>query len=278
MTEIPERVKTRTQLVEEAIVAALEADWKGALALNLEVSERFGADEEVNNRLGKAYTELGRLDNALAAYRATLELNPLNGIAIKNSNRLQALIEEKAEVPRPQAALDVNLFVEETGKTALAALRLDAGIDAALVAPGEQVELVPTGDSLRVSASGVPLGHVESKIARRVLKFMAGGNQYAAAVASSDDKGVKLIIRETVQAPQFAGQASFPTRKATDFRAYAKDSLLRDADGDGASDDDADIDAGDVDADEDLEGMHAVDPAADDSDDYGDEERKEDGY
>ena len=277
MAEIPERVKTRTQLVEEAISGALERDWPEALELNQEIVERFGVDEETHNRLGKVYTELGRMDDALSSYRATLELNPLNGIAIKNVNRLEALIEEKTALPKKQAAVDVGLFVEEMGKTALAAVVLDKGFDADILAPGDVVKLVPSGDSLNVAtASGASVGHVEAKLARRVLKFIVGGNEYTAAVATSDSKSVRIIIRETKQAPQFAGVPSFPVRKGQDFRAYAKDSLLKDANGD-ALDDGDDNDG--LDADEDLEGMHPVVPGLeDDAADPDDDSESDDTY
>lgn len=279
MAEVPERVLTRSQLVEEAIDAALNREWQTALDLNLEVVDRFGTDEETNNRLGKAYTELGKLDDALGAYRATLEMNPLNGIALKNVNRLEALIQEKADVPKAQAAVDMGLFVEEMGKTALATVVPERGFDAALVAAGDQVDLVPVGDTLWVQTVGkVRIGHVEAKLARRVLKFIAGGNQYSAAVAQSDDKGVRVIIRETYQAPELAGQPSFPVRKASEFRAYAKDSLLRDGDIDtGLDDEDGDGD-GIEGGDEDLEGMHAVDPGMEDADLSDDDSRAEDSY
>jgi tetratricopeptide (TPR) repeat protein len=147
LSETTDRVKTRTQLVEEAIAAALDGAWPQALELNQQILERFGSDEEVQNRLGKAYTELGKVDEALSSYKATLELNPLNGIAIKNVNRLEAMIQEKsAPKQRGQAGVDVNLFVEEMGKTALAAVRLDKKADVAMVTPGDQVELVASGD------------------------------------------------------------------------------------------------------------------------------------
>jgi tetratricopeptide (TPR) repeat protein len=280
LAEVPERVKPRLQLVEEAIAAALEADWEAALALNLEIVERFGADEEVNNRLGKAYTELGRLDDAMTFYRATLELNPLNGIALKNVNRLEALIQEKAAVPTTKAAVDVNLFVEEMGKTALAAVHLDAGLDTALVAAGDQVELVPEGNELVVRASaGQRIGVVEAKLARRVLKFMAGGNRYAGAVATADEKGVRVIIRETYQAPELAGQPSFPVRKGQEFRSYTKDMLLRDTELEGLGDDDDEDDEGlGPEMEDELEGMHAVDPGMEDSGDFGDDGNGDDNY
>jgi tetratricopeptide (TPR) repeat protein len=265
LAEVPERVKTRTELVEEAINAALDRNWKQALELNQEIAERYGVDEETHNRLGKAYTELGKLDDALSAYRATLELNPLNAIAIKNVTRLTGLIEEKADLPKGQSAVDVNAFVEEMGKSALASVVLESGFDPALVAPGDQVELVPDGDSLRVqTTSGKAVGRVESRLARRVLKFIAGGNKYAAVVATSDGSALRIIIRETYQAPEFAGMPSFPASKSQEFRAYAKDSLLRDVETDDISVDESDDDSVVVE-DDDLEGMHAVEPGLEDA-------------
>jgi hypothetical protein len=68
-------------------------------------------------------------------------------------------------------------------------------------------------------------------------------------------------------------------RKPTDFRAYAKDSLLRDADRESLGDEDEDDDAALGEADEDLEGMHPVDPSMEDAADFGDEDsRQEDNY
>lgn len=274
MAEVPERAKTRTQLVEEAIQAALDAEWSRALELNQEIRERFGADEEVNNRLGKAQTELGKLDDALGNYRATLELNPLNVIALKNVNRLEALMEEKAK-PVAAAAVDPNLFVEEMGKTALADVKLDKKVDPAIIAAGDQLELIATGDQLQVkTAAGVTVGYVETKLARRVLKFIAGGNKYTAAVATVEDGSLRVIIRETYQAPEFAGVPSFPVQKASEFRAYAKDSLLRETEIEGLDEED-DGELGGMDLDDELEGMHAVDPSLEDAADFGDEASQE---
>ncbi|MFN2466357.1 MAG: BTAD domain-containing putative transcriptional regulator [Candidatus Dormibacteria bacterium] len=276
MAEVPERVKTRTQLVEDSLNAALAGQWQEALDHNQAIAERFDMDEETHNRTGKALTELGRLDEALAQYRSTLELNPLNGIAIKQVNRIEELIQQKA-APKAQAAVDVNLFVEEMGKTALAHVELASGFDDALLSPGDQVSLVPQKDTLLVKTTdGTTAGHVEPKLARRVLKFMAGGNEYTAAVANSDDSGVRIIIRETKQVAEFAGVPSFPVRKTQEFRAYAKDSLLRDTEMDDLTGDDDD-DPASLEADEDLEGMHPVEPGMEDND-LGDDDSRDENY
>ena len=279
MAEVPERVKTRAQLVEESLNAALGGEWQEALDLNQQILERFGVDEETNNRTGKALTELGRLDEALGQFKSTLELNPLNRIAIKQTSRIQELMQQKVELPKAQAAVDVNLFVEEVGKTALAHVTLEPGFDAALLAPGDQVQLAVAKDRLAVKEAGGTLaGYVEAKLGRRVLKFMAGGNQYNAAVATADDNGVRIIIRETRQAPEFAGVPSFPVRKTQEFRAYAKDSLLRDADMDDLMDDGDESEGLNAAADDDLDGMHAVEAGAEDANGADDDDDSDSDY
>jgi hypothetical protein len=174
-------------------------------------------------------------------------------------------MEEKADLPKGQSAVDVNAFVEEMGKSALANVVLEHGFDPARLSPGDQVDLVPDGDSLRVqTTSGKAVGRVESKLARRVLKFVAGGNKYAAVVATSEEASLRVIIRETYQAPEFAGMPSFPASKSQEFRAYAKDSLLRDVETDDVSVEEGDDDSIVVD-DDDLEGMHPVEPGMEDA-------------
>jgi tetratricopeptide (TPR) repeat protein len=279
LAEAPERVKTRAQLVEESLNAALGGEWQKAFELNQQIIDRFGVDEETHNRTGKALTELGRLDEALVHYKSTLELNPLNGIAIKQSSRIEELMLQKVDAPRAQAAVNVNLFVEETGKTALAQVTLEPGFDAALLAPGDQVQLSATRDGLAVQAVGGGLaGYVEAKLGRRVLKFIAGGNEYNAAVATADDSGVRIIIRETRQAPEFAGVPSFPVRKTQEFRAYAKDSLLRDSEMDDIMEDSEDSEGAGAAGDDDLDGMHAVEPGMEDANGGDDDDDSDADY
>src|ERR1700689_2780012 len=90
-----DRVKPKTLYVEEAIQLALEGQWADALALNEQIVERHGVDEETYNRMGKALTELGRLQDALKSYGKALEINPLNLIAQKNTRKLAVLLESK---------------------------------------------------------------------------------------------------------------------------------------------------------------------------------------
>ena len=224
-----ERVKPRSMFVEEAVQEALESRWTDALATNQALIEKYGADEDTHNRIGKALTELGRLQEALDSYSASLTINPLNPIAQKNVRKLAALLESKETVATAAKPIDVEAFSEEPGKSALTVLTPPAVQVAVVVAPGDPVELQSSDLQLLAETSrGVPLGEVDKKIARRLLPLMASGNRYSAAVARVADRAIEIIIRETYQAPENAHVTSFQLSRSRrdEFRPYAKDSLL----------------------------------------------------
>lgn len=238
-----ERVKPRSMFVEEAVQQALESRWAEALATNQALIEKYGADEDTHNRMGKALTELGRLPDALESYSAALTLNPLNLIAQKNVRKLATLLESKGTVATAAQTIDVEAFTEEPGKSAVTVLTPPAERVSVSVAPGDLVELQADSDQLLAeTARGVPLGAVDTKISRRLLPLMASGNRYSAAVSRVDDKVIEIIIRETYQAPANAQRTSFQLsrNRRDEFRPYAKESLLasREIDAESMGDDD----------------------------------------
>jgi tetratricopeptide (TPR) repeat protein len=278
VAEPADRIKPKAVCIEEAIDLALASKWSEAASINRTIIERFGPDEETYNRLGKAYTELSKIPEAVKAYDGTLKLNPLNPIALKNKAKLKALGDQKAGVPAAQGKVDPTLFVEEMGKTVVTPVQVPANGEAtAKVVPGDQVRLVPAGDALNVeTVRGVVLGQVEPALGRRLAKFLDGGNRYTGAVASVAGAAIKIIIREVYQDPQFSGKPSFPLKRHRDpeFRPYAKESLLV-HDADRATDDEEEA----AEPSDELEGMHTVEPGVDDAPEYPDsdeEQRRED--
>jgi hypothetical protein len=276
LAEFAERIKPRAQYVDEAIELALQSKWAEAVQVNRGIMDRFGPDEDTLNRLGKAYTELAQLDEAMDAYKSTLKMNPVNPIAQKNLAKLQAL-RGGQPAPTSKAKVDVDAFIEETGKTALTALHVHTeGDPCSKVSGGDPVRLIVAGDTMNVeTARGIALGHLEHALGRRLIKFLEGGNRYSGAVATCDGGAVKIIVRETYQDPKFFGRPSFPIRKGRDeFRPYAKESLLnRSADAEEVEED------GEEPAEE-LDGMHTVESAEDEVDvpDADEDTRKEDIY
>jgi tetratricopeptide (TPR) repeat protein len=284
-----ERVKPRAMYVEEAIQFALESRWGEALAVNRALLERHGEDEETFNRLGKALSELGQAEEALDAYQKSLRINPLNIIAQKNVRKLSALLQAPTRPEGMAAAIDVDLFTEEPGKSGITVLVPPAGGVDVVVAPGDVVELHVDQGQLRArTVRGIDLGDVDTKLARRLLPLMISGNRYSAAVARVDDRKIEVMIRETYQAPENARKTSFPIARGArreEFRPYAKESLLasRGIDDEAAEEEEENLPGSD-DTTEELDGMQTVEAEVDDSggfeteDDADEDVRPEDEY
>ena len=225
-------VRLKRQLTEQAIAAATAAEWTEAGEINRRILV-LGPDSTAENRLAKSLWELGELAEARIHYQAALAIDPTNRIAERNIDRLRLLqVEAGGEKTVPAmkgSKAPVWIFVEETGKTGFAGLYdLPPARQLAQVNPGDLVELVPVGSELGARSNGVDIGKVERAVAARLLKLMAEGNKYAAGVTSLGDKDVRIIIRETFQAPANYGKVSFPTAaKASDLRPYTKGTLVR---------------------------------------------------
>lgn len=284
-TDTSEHLKPRSQYAEDAVQLAIAGKWDEAVKLNKFIIDNFGADEETQNRLGKALSELGKLKEAKASYEVALKLNPMNSIAKKNAARINALLHQKEGLKVGGTKVDLNLFVEEMGKTVITTVETPAAVDiSSKVAAGDVAELKIDGDGIVAETSReVRLGQLEPKLARRLIKFMRGGNRYQAGVTSVDGSTVKLIVRETYQDPRFAGKPSFPMRRKreVEFRPYAKESLLTREVEVFADDEEegAEAIAEEATTDDMEEGMHAVEDegeALDFSDDADAEEDDED--
>jgi len=284
-TESGEHLKPRSQYAEDAVQLAIAGKWDDAVKLNKFIIESFGADEETQNRLGKALAELGKLKDAKAAYEAALKLNPMNSIAKRNAARINTLLHQKEGLKVGGTRVDLNLFVEEMGKTIITTLENAASDICSKVAAGDVAELRSEGDGIVAETSrGVRLGLLEAKLARRLIKFMRGGNRYQAGVTSCEGSTVRLIVRETYQDPHFAGKPSFPMRRKreVEFRPYTKESLLaREVEVFAEDEEEESLVAGAPVTEDIEEGMHAVEDEAEPLDfsedgDDGDDDDDED--
>jgi len=271
-TESEEHLKPKSQYAEEAVQLALSGRWEQAADVNRFILESFGADQEAQNRLGKALTELGRLDEAKASYEASLQLNPLNMIARKNAAKLDVLLRAKDGLRSGPAKVDLNLFVEEMGKTMVTVLEAVGPDVCRLVVPGDVAELRIERDGIVAeTVRGVRLGMLEARLARRLIKFIKGGNRYQAGVTGCEGDQVRMIVRETHQDPRFVGKPSFPMRRKreVDFRPYTKESLLaREVESyeeDGGEEREEGEDTGDSE----IAGLHPVEDEAEPLEDFG---------
>ncbi|HLQ05456.1 MAG TPA: tetratricopeptide repeat protein [Verrucomicrobiae bacterium] len=219
-------------LSDQAVAAALDADWTRAVDLNTKILEAAPDDVDAHNRLGRALIEQGKLEEAKASFAEVLKAEPYNSIAIRGTQRTTALLEHKSKSVTTTTRTQPRLFIEDMGKTGI--LRLINPAPAYILArysPGSECELREQEGLLAVHASdGELLGFLEPKVGRRLLDLIRTGNQYVAAMVSNDQANARVAIREVFQSAENASRISFPGHHRpaeTKERAYIKGNFFR---------------------------------------------------
>jgi len=222
-----DRARIRRVKAEQAVNLAMQSRWSEAADLNRQIIDTHPKDVEAHNRLGKALTELGQLDEARQMYNYTLRLDPTNTIAQKNLQRLEKLMTDALD-DAPSGPVDPSLFIADTRRAPTTTLVQPAPADVlAKMNPGDAVTLVMQDNTvIAQSAAGDVLGRIEPKLRQRLIRLFGMGNQYAAFVTAADEHSLRLIIRETHRDPSMGSRPSFPTTGDV-FRGYVRDSLLR---------------------------------------------------
>ena len=212
---------------KQAVELALAGNWSEAAEANRKILADQPGDIEAHNRLGKSLSEIGAIDEAVAAFQQALSLSPHNRIARRNLQRLStrtgpgpasAGVAPRWTGPRGTgrksraAGTSRAAAGEEAGKSGVVPLvNLGEPQVVARLAPGDAVELESTGNVIRaMTGDGVRLGQVEPRLGARISRLMAGGNRYEAALKETDEGDVTLLIREVYQHPSQIGVVSFP--------------------------------------------------------------------
>lgn len=224
-------VRVRT-LADQAIAAALESDWQRAGEVNKQILEVAPDDVEARNRYGRALLELGKLDEAKAAYQEVLKAYPHDPIALRQVARIGALLEDKRKPDATRSKTQTRLFIEDMGKTGILRLVNPAPLNVlARYSPGAEAELREQEGLLAVHArDGALLGFLEPKVGRRLIEMIRGGNEYVIAIVTNDQLNPRVAIREVVQSPANADRISFPGSHRpveTKERAYIKGTFFR---------------------------------------------------
>lgn len=232
MSATPEAGLRIRALADQAVVAALEADWARAVDLNKKILDGSPDDIDARNRLGRALLEQGELDAAKAAFAEVLKAEPYNSIAIRGSQRLVQLAEHKAKAVTTTSKTQPRLFIEDMGKTGI--LRLINPAPAHILArysAGAECELREQEGLLAVHArDGELLGFLEPKTGRRLIDLIRTGNRYVAAIVSNEQQNARVAIREVLQSAENASRISFPGHHRpaeTKERAYIKGNFFR---------------------------------------------------
>ena len=192
-----------TLLKDKAIQAMLLGEWQNAIKLN-----RTLLNENPNDI--DAFTILGRIKDAKYTYRKVLKLDTLNQIAIRNIKKITGLNNRIGKNEATNQHLN-NIFLEETGKTKIISLVNTAQPKIiALLTIGQPITIVIKRSKIFIqSQNNQYLGVLPDDIGKRLIKFIKGGNKYAACVKSAGDTSISIFVRETKRAARYKNQPSF---------------------------------------------------------------------
>ena len=271
---VSRKPKTKRQLVEDARRAALEGRWDESLGLNQALAERYPRDAEVQNRIGRAVSEMRRYTAAWDAYSEALRIDPANMIARRNLQRLELLGRRQDAEPGVEDQTNstviprTTVFIEEIGKTWVDELVNPVSrVELAEVSSGELLRLEVKDDRLHVmTTDGRALGEVEAKTATRMIDLISGGNRYEVYALGLSATSLRVILREAFRDQSQAQKVSFPRQiRATRDLLRERDLLFQR--------DEADFIMSDDDDDEETaaDGAEELEPGDNDSDTYSDE-------
>jgi tetratricopeptide (TPR) repeat protein len=225
-----DRLRQKRTKSEQAISLAMKNRWQEAADVNREILEMFPNEVDALNRLGKALTELGRYAEARESYARAVKLDPLNGIASKQLQRLSKLAVEGSAAP-PPSPVDPRLFIEESGKTTVTVLTDVRRTEAvAKLSAGDQLQLDRRGNQITVtSLEKQDIGRIEPKLEQDLIRLLDLGNHYSVFVTAADDQAIRVIIRETHRSAQMGNRPSFRPAAAAEggLRAYTREGMLR---------------------------------------------------
>jgi tetratricopeptide (TPR) repeat protein len=219
-----DRLRQKRTKSEQAISLAMKNRWDEAAQMNREILDVFPNEVDAYNRLGKALTELGRYAEARDAYAQAVKLDPLNGIASKNLQRLGKLAAEGSAAPAP-SPVDPRLFIEESGKTTVTQLTdMRRSEAAAKLSAGDQLQLTRRGNQVVVGdQAGNDIGRIEPKLEQDLIRLLDLGNQYSVFVTAANEQSVYVIIRETHRSAAMGNRPSFRPSAAQEVRAYTRE-------------------------------------------------------
>lgn len=212
-------------LAGKAVKAALNQQWQLAIELNQEILTENPESIESNNRLARAFQELGKIKDARKTYQRVLELDPYNSIAQKNLSKL-----EQGSSSGSAAIINKDLFLEEPGKTRSTSIHRPNHKKLSSHSSGEELRLEQKNDQLALVAhNGDSLGYVESNLSTHLLKLMQLGNEYSAHLLNATENP-QVFLRETKQSTAGSKFISFARTSPISSNLSTPKSLRKDDD------------------------------------------------
>lgn len=192
----------------DAIHAALNSDWENAIEINLLLTKSDPENTDTLNRLGFAYSKIGKTDEARKVFEKVLALDKFNQIAQRH---LKKLTDHDTDCGQTTGSVSPMRFIEEPGLT-LTIPCVNVAPDRVLshVSSGQEVVLVVKKRTIEVrDQRKTYLGALPDDISFKLIKFLTGGNTYLTVIQHIGKNCLSVLVRELTRGKQFRNQPSF---------------------------------------------------------------------
>lgn len=202
-------------LPTQAIAAALANDWEQAVTLNQKILQETPTDCDALNRLGYAFHELGRIDEAQEIFNRVLALDPCNTIATRNLLKIDQMVNctpQQTDHTASDEKVNPSYFIEEPGKTKTSNLiRIAAKEIIANLRIGLRVNLhLKNRHSVAVMRGEENcIGYLPDDLAFLLSKYITGGNKYEVFIQSVAPTNVTVFIKEIQKSSMYQDIPSF---------------------------------------------------------------------
>lgn len=211
--------------LSQAIAAAKDQNWSAAVEYNKTILEQNANDVGALNRLGVAYSQLGKNKLAKSAFQQVLDIDKSNPIARKNLARLKN--NQATAVP----TFTTQDFIEEPGKTKTVELHRLAGKNVLdILGIGQECQLKPKNRYISVESNDVYIGSLPEDISFRLAKLIETGNTYYCCIRSFSPNHCSVYIKELSRSKKNSEINSFPVNRAAMSALNDFDTLLLDDD------------------------------------------------
>ncbi len=219
------KIYMQKDLAQQAISAALKANWTEASKLNKIILKTDSKDVDALNRLARTHSELGEIDKAKKIAQKVIRIDPHNTIATKALEKWKGLRKKEAI---GSTNFSARVFLEEPGKTKIATLLHLGDSKSVLVNLNSGDEVLFKLGNRRISVCTLNnkyVGRLPDDLSLRLIRLIKRGNKYQVFVKSSKPQEVKVFIRETKRTKELESIPSFSSEKI-DYISFTPPELV----------------------------------------------------
>lgn len=232
-------------LEQQAIEAAMNSEWEQAIQANARILKQDSENIDAHLRMGYAYLQANKLQDAQKQYKKALKIQPKNNLALEHLEKIAILYSKKKPKTSSKVKYDSNLFLEVPGRTKTVQLvKLGKKEDLAGRSIGEEVVLKEKKRRLEVrSLENEYIGLLPDDICKRLLYFIKERSIYKTYIKEIDLTEVIVFIREIEKGKKVKQYPSFPSNPhvmLTDINQLENDDEDNDENDDEKSEDDED--------------------------------------